>query len=67
MTPTSLPFIGVVMCGFMDQRQFVTTPTSLPLSAPGDAPLSCPAQGKRKRRFRPPPSATDFSSAAEEM
>ena len=69
MTPTSLPFIGVVMCGFMDQRQF-RPPTSYiscirPL--PGDAPLSCPAQGKRRHHFRPPPSATDFFSAAEEM
>ena len=64
MTPTSLPFIGVVI---WISASSSPTPISLPLSAPGDAPLSCPAQGKRRHHFRPPPSATDFFSAAEEM
>lgn len=67
MTPTSLPFIGVVMCGFMDQRQFVTHSYISAIVRSGGCPIVLPCTGKRKRRFRPPPSATDFSSAAEEM
>ena len=42
MTPTSLPFIGVVMCGFMDQRQFVTHSYISAIVRSGGCPIVLP-------------------------
>lgn len=48
MTPTSLPFIGVVMCGFMDQRQFVTHSYISAIVRSGGCPIVLPCTGKKE-------------------
>ena len=48
MTPTALPFIGVVMCGFMDQRQFVTHSYISAIVRSGGCPIVLPCTGKKE-------------------